>query len=132
MDRGYPVFSSAIREINRQHGFRPEAKMEAIFGPSIRIIKKTQQILAENPSLRVVSADTRLAFYFGTRLDAIYATASNIRDYDLLVWVNNIGIIGMYRARYGIENPLETLKSTGRLSELDKTSEYELYRIKRD
>lgn len=132
MDRGYPAFSSAIRDINRQHGLRPEAKLEAIFGDSMRIVTKVQQILARDPSLRVISPDTRLAFYFGARIDTVYPTAGNIGDYDLLVWVNNPGIIGQYRTNYGIDAPFEALKSTGRLTELDKTPEYELYRIRRD
>lgn len=132
MDRGFPVFSSAIGDVNRQHGLRPEAKMEAIFGPSMRFVMNVRQMIAANPSLRVISPDTRLAFHFGRNLDASYPTVSNIGGYDLLVWVNNTGIIGQYQTKYGIVGPLEALKSTGRLTELDKTPEYELYRIKRD
>lgn len=131
MDHGYPVFSREMLAINQRHGLEPEAKMAEIFGDSMRIVTEAQKLVASDPRLRVISPDTRLAFFFGSNIDAWYATPANIANYDLLIWVNNSGILQQYKTVYGIPEPLDALKKTGRLSEIDKTAEYELYRVAR-
>ncbi len=131
MDHGYPVFSKEMLSINHRHGLSPEAKMDEIFGASMRIIADVQKMIASDPHLRVISPDTRLPFFFGAHLDAWYPTPANLSNYDLLIWVNNSGILQQYRTVYRIPEPLDALKKTGRLSEIDKTAEYELYRISR-
>jgi Dolichyl-phosphate-mannose-protein mannosyltransferase len=131
MDHGYPVFSRGMLAINQRHGLLPEAKMDEIFGDSMRIIAEAQKLVASDPRLRVISPDTRLAFFFGSHIDAWYATPANIANYDLLIWVNNSGILQQYKTVYGIPEPLDALKKTGRLAEIDKAVEYELYRVSR-
>jgi Dolichyl-phosphate-mannose-protein mannosyltransferase len=132
MDRGFYVFSKGILAINQRHGLSPEAKMDEIFGDSMRIITEAQKLVASDPHLRVISPDTRLAFFFGTHIDAFYATPANIANYDFLIWVNNSGIVEQYKTVYKIPEPLDALKKTGRLSEIDKSAEYELYRVSRN
>jgi Dolichyl-phosphate-mannose-protein mannosyltransferase len=129
MDRGYPIFSRHILQTNLHNGLSPEAKMEEIFGPSMRIVAEVQEMIASNPELRIVAPDTRLPFFFGRNVDASYPTPATIGNYDLLMWVNNTGVIQQYRMVHGIQDPLDALKKTGRLTEIEKTPEYELYRI---
>ena len=130
MDSGFPVFSSHLVNINREHGLEPEAKLVAIFGDSARVVAELQRMLGENPHLRIVSPDNRLKFYFGTRLAAIYPKgAEDLRKFDILVWINNTGILEQYRQAYGILDPLSRLKQTGLLSPVMITAEYEVYRI---
>jgi hypothetical protein len=105
--------------------------MDEIFGDSMRIITEAQKLVASDPRLRVISPDTRLAFFFGSHIDAKYALPTNIANYDFLIWANNTGILQQYRTVYGFPEPLDALKETGRLSEIDKSTEYELYRVSR-
>ncbi len=132
MDRGYAAFSQAIISINHRRGLSPEAKMEEIFGSNMRIIAEVQEEIAARPTLRVISPDTRLPFFFGSHMDAFYATPANIANYDLLIWVNNTGILDQYRVVYGIPDPLNALRKTVNLRAIDETAEYELYRISRN
>jgi 4-amino-4-deoxy-L-arabinose transferase-like glycosyltransferase len=130
MDHAYPVFSRAFLEINRKNGLSPEAKLVDIFGDSARVIQELQRMLRANPRLRIVSPDNRLRFHLGDRFSSEYLTGGeDLTRFDLLVWVNNTGVLEMYRQDYGVVDPLGKLKATGLLTELMRSAEYEVYRI---
>jgi hypothetical protein len=132
MDRAFPVFSRQLVDINRKNGLAPEAKLVDIFGESARDIERLQAMARQDPSLKFVSPDNRLAFHLGDRVAIRYVcTEGQLAQYDVLVWLHNSGVLQQYAYKYGVRDPLGRLRATGRLVTLWKSPEYEVFRVLR-
>jgi 4-amino-4-deoxy-L-arabinose transferase-like glycosyltransferase len=130
MDRGFPVFSSDMIEINRKDGPSPDAKMVDIFGESARVMRDLQEMVRKEPRIAMVSPDNRLKFFLGRNVSLLYPREpSDLAPFQVLVWVNNPDVRARYRDSLHIPDPLGHLNSTGLLTPVSQTPEYEVYRI---
>jgi hypothetical protein len=130
MDVGFPAFSDAMVEMNHRDGLSPEKKMVDIFGDSATVMQDLQEMVRKDPRITMVSPDGRLKFFLGRNVTLMNPQQpSDLSPYQILIWVNNADVRARYRDTYKIPDPLGTLNSTGRLTPITTTLEYEVYRI---